>query len=86
MASHGADYVVEILNREINKNHDPDDHTLAKIILMITDIRSCKDQQMSAFVNLMEDCYDMGLPDIVVELFGEEPAGTLKNQLKLNSY
>ena len=73
MVSHSADYVVEILEHVINKNHDPDEHILTKLILAITEIRSCRLEQMTAFENFMEDTNDLELPQTVLDMFSNGP-------------
>ena len=77
MVLHCADYMVEILDREINKNHEPDEHILSKVILSIAEIRSFRQDHIKAIENCIEDCYDMGIPQVILELFAiEEPAAT----------
>ena len=56
-----ADYLVETLHHEICKNHDPEEHTLAKIILLLYDMRSYDVWHDEAASNMIEDALELEL-------------------------
>ena len=71
IASSSADYLCEILERELSKNHEPEDHILPKVIEIITESRAYGEMQAHAIKNFVEDCVDLGLPKSIVQLYLE---------------
>ena len=67
--SNAADYIVEILQHEIQKNHDQEDLVLPKLIAIITDMRTHKDLQIEALRNYVMDNVEMGLPEELLDVF-----------------
>ena len=54
IASDSSEYLVELLQHMIDVNHDPKDHTMAKIILLITDFRYVAPLQLEFNMALKE--------------------------------
>ena len=67
--SDGVDYVVEILCREISKNHDPEENTFAKIISILTELRQFHSMQMENMKIFIQSCFDIGNTEAMTELF-----------------
>lgn len=72
LAASSAEYIVEILNHEIKKNHDLEDHTLAKLILIITEMREHKEMTLSSIKNYLNECMDLGIPRILMKVYEDD--------------
>ena len=64
-----TDYLVEILQHEISKNHDPEEHTLSKIILLLYDIRIYDRYRDEANANFIQDAIEVGMDEPIACIF-----------------
>ena len=64
-----AEYLLEVLEREICKNHDPGSHILAKIILLVYDLRAYEHHQDKAIDNFVQDALEVGVAEYLVALY-----------------
>ena len=69
IVSNSAEYLLEILEREINKNHDPESCILAKIIMVVYDFRAYEPHQDQAMENFMQDALEMGITEDAIAMY-----------------
>ena len=69
IATSSSEYLCEILDREIAKNHDSEDHILPKIIQIITESRAYSKMHANYMAHFAEDCISLGLPKSIVEVY-----------------
>ena len=61
-----------MLQYELNKNHDPEDRTLPKIVMIICDQRRFKNMFEKYFANVLNDCKDLGLSDATKDILSDD--------------
>ena len=68
IASNSTDYLLDILLKLIEHNHDYEDHTIAKICLISYDIRLMTDRYGEVLRNLLLVSEGLDMPEIFLEM------------------
>ena len=69
IVSGSVDYLLEILDYSIKRNHDTNSHTMCKLMTLISDMRSLRKYFDEFSHNFLSDGLDIGVPQIVKDLF-----------------
>ena len=67
--SASVDYLLEAVQHLIQQNHDPEDFTLTKIILIITELRPLEEFQKDFNENFIEDGQGLDVPQFFKDLY-----------------
>ena len=68
ITTEAAEYITEALLREINQNHDEDEHVFAKIMMIIYDI-SLKDYHINIRNSFLKDVDEVVISESYLELY-----------------
>ena len=58
-----------MLEREMNKNHDPESCILAKIIMVVYDFRAYETHHDKQMENFVQDAFEMGITEDAIAMY-----------------